>query len=30
MFGAYGYTSVGGSSAVTGFSLMQLEIFTDF
>ena len=30
MFGPYGYTSVGGSSAVTGFSLMQLEIFTDF
>lgn len=30
MFGPYGYTSVGGTSAVTGFALMQLEVFSDF
>lgn len=29
-FGPYGYTSVGGSSAVTGFSIMSIEVFTDF
>lgn len=30
MFAPYGYTSVGGSSAVTGFSLMSIEMFTDY
>lgn len=30
MFAPSGYTSVGGTSAVTGFALMQLEVFSDF
>lgn len=30
IFGPKGYTSVGGTSAVTGFAVQQLEIFCDF